>query len=283
MSTYLIHNGTLMETAAFSIAVTNRAFNYGDALFETIKVANGQICFLDDHLERLLQGMHLLRLEYEPSLTIENLEFDIQSLLQKNNLQNARIRLQLYRNEGGYYAPTTFQASYIITAEPLADAEYTLNEKGLSIDFYKETAIPISKYSNIKTANSLPYIMAGIYKKEKSLDDIILINTNGNLLEASSANLFIIKDNTFYTPALSEGPIAGVMRKQVMNILKEHNYKITEAIIKPRALLKADEIFLTNVTSGIRWVGAYGPRRFYKTRAKWLVDTLNENLGLGNQ
>ncbi len=95
--------------------------------------------------------------------------------------------------------------------------------------------------------------MAGIYAKEKKLDDCLLINENGNIIEGISSNIFLIKGSTLTTPSLKEGPVAGIMRKQILKIADDVGFKINnESSITQSQVLHADEVFLTNSINGIR-------------------------------
>ncbi|PLX19388.1 MAG: hypothetical protein C0597_05275 [Marinilabiliales bacterium] len=153
---------------------------------------------------------------------------------------------------------------------------YELNQKGLIIDFFREIKKPVNSFANLKTANALLYVMAGLFAKERKLDDCILINENGNLVEGISSNIFIIKGDKIFTPPLKDGPVAGIMRKQILKIANKHGLKINhESSLTEEHLISADEVFLTNVISGIRWVLAYKDRRYFNHIAHQFIDKLN--------
>jgi branched-chain amino acid aminotransferase len=104
--------------------------------------------------------------------------------------------------------------------------------------------------------------LAAVYKKESGFDESIILNTKGNIADTIYANLFLIKNEKIYTPALSEAPVDGVMRKQVLQLAKKQGYKIYEEAITGNDLTNADEIFLTNAIKGIQWVGQF-KNKFY--------------------
>jgi len=160
-------------------------------------------------------------------------------------------------------------------ASAMEEQSYELNRKGLIIDVYDEIVKPVNKLSNYKTSNSLLYVMAGIYKKQHRLDEAFILNQHGFLCESISSNVFVVYDKQIYTPALSEGCIAGVMRNVVMRMAKSNDISIIEAQINPEVLNEAEEVFVTNATSGIRWVMGYGKKRYFNEVTKSLGTLLN--------
>jgi branched-chain amino acid aminotransferase len=118
-------------------------------------------------------------------------------------------------------------------------------------------------------------VMAGLYKKQHRLDEAFILNQNGFLCESISSNVFVVYDKQIYTPALSEGCIAGVMRNIVMQTAKANGISIIEAQINPEVLNEAEEVFITNASSGIRWVMGYGRKRYFNEITKSLSAMLN--------
>jgi len=273
----LSYNGEFYseETALFT--ADNRAFRYGDSLFETIHCNGTQIQFFDEHIERLMLGMNQLGMEIPTSFP-ETIEKNIKSLITKNkSFLGTRIRLSVFRNSGGLYTPNTNSISYLIECSKLEDPKYFLNKKGLKIglfDTYKKTSNSLSAF---KTGNSLPFILAGLHKSEMKWDDCLLINERQNLVESVSSNLFVVKDGILFTPSLESGAVNGIMREQIIQIALDLGMTVyDDCIMKPEQLLEADEIFLTNAIVGIRWVVAYGERRYFNRSAKVLIEALNK-------
>jgi branched-chain amino acid aminotransferase len=160
--------------------------------------------------------------------------------------------------------------------QPLDEPRYFLNSKGLIMDIFTDLPKPTNYLSNIKTCNSLIYVMAGLYKTQNKLDDIFLLNQGGFLCEAGSSNIFIWYQKHLYTPALSEGCVEGVMRQVIINLAKQINIPLTEAQISPDILYEADEVFLTNASRGIQSVMGFGVRRYFNEVSKVLIDELNK-------
>ncbi len=264
-----ILNGHLISVYEPSVPFTNRAFRYGDALFESIRVCNNKIMFLKEHLTRLKLGMTVLRMNLPADLTSENLAEMMSELLKKNqHLPNARIRLTVFRNGGGYYAPESNDISFLIESSPMT-GPYELNHKGIWVDIYADIKKSINKLSNIKSANALLYVMAGVAKQSMKLDECLLINENGTICEAISSNIFVVKNGTLFTSPLSEGCVAGIMRKQIMHMATENKILTFESPLTMYTLLNGDEVFLTNSIQGIQWVGQYKDR-FYTNKISQL-------------
>ena len=273
----LCYNGEfyLNDTPLFS--ANNRAFRYGDSLFETIHTNGTQVQFFNEHIERLKLGMKQLSMEI-PVNFHHTIETHIKSLITKNkSFLGTRIRLSIFRNSGGLYTPKTNRISYLIESSKLEEPRYFLNKKGLKIglfDSYKKTS---NSLSGFKTGNSLPFILAGLHKEEMKWDDCILINERQNLVESISSNLFIVKNGILFTPSVESGAVNGIMREQIIRIALDMGITVyDDCIMKPEQLKDADEIFLTNAIVGIRWVVAYGERRYFNKRAKILTEELNK-------
>ena len=274
---YCIYNGHVIDIYEPAISFTNRAFRYGDSLFESMIFCNGKAMFLADHIKRIKLGMTVLRMNVPAEFNTQNINALITELIAKNNINgDARIRLTVFRNEGGYYTPLTNDISFIIESETLETKGYTLNQKGFWVDVYAEIKKPINKLSNLKTGNGLLYVMAGLAKNSLKLDDCFLVNDNGVIIETISANIFAVKNGTLYTSPLEDGCIDGVMRKQIMALASQNQILSFEQTLTVNTLMNADEVFLTNATKGIQWVGQF-KNKFYTNRmAQLFTDKLNE-------
>ncbi|HJS53971.1 MAG TPA: aminotransferase class IV, partial [Chitinophagaceae bacterium] len=126
----------------------------------------------------------------------------------------------------------------------------------------------IDVFSNLKSANYLPYVMAAVWVKENKFDDALILNHHNRICDATIANVFWIKDAKIFTPPLSEGCVAGVMRKNILDLrlqIADLGLHLEESELAPGDLLNADEVFLTNVTTGIRWVRQCGNKVYRST------------------
>lgn len=272
-------NGTLFDVKQPVFTVKNRAFRYGDALFETIRVVNGSPQFLDKHVERMVSGMKVLKMNVPNNYTTEYFQQEILKLTVGNGIgRGGRVRITVYRDSDGFYTPITNEVAYVIEAIKLPENEYTLNKEGLSIDLYEGERKMINKLSSIKTNNSLLHVLAGIYKIEKNIDECLILNELGSVCESISSNIFVGFNNVLYTPSLNQGLIPGVMRSTIIELAKENRMEVQECPLNPQVLIKADEVFLTNSINGVKWVGAYRSKRYFSKTSRMLVDKLNEKV-----
>jgi branched-chain amino acid aminotransferase len=168
----------------------------------------------------------------------------------------ARVRLSMFRGNGGVNEdPGDLQ--YLIECWSVSESVNQLNENGLVIDIYTEARKSCDKFSHLKSANYLPYIMAAMYAKENKLNDCLVLNTYERIADSTIANVFVIKDKEIFTPPLSEGCVNGVMRRYLIE-----QYEIKEAALTVDTILSADELFLTNAMYGIRWVKQFRNRTY---------------------
>ncbi len=239
--------------------------------------SNGKAMFIADHVKRIKLGMTTLRMNVPAEFTSANIELLIAELIKQNEIRgDARIRLTVFRNEGGRYTPETNDISFLIESETLESKGYTLNQKGLWVDVYAEIKKPINKISNIKTGSSLLYVMAGLTKLSLRLDECLLINDNGNIIESISSNVFVIRNGVLYTSPVADGCVDGVMRKQVLEIAKQHKILVFEQPLTVHTLTNGDELFLTNAIKGIQWVGQFKNKFFTNRSAVFFTEKLNE-------
>ncbi|HEY2581043.1 MAG TPA: aminotransferase class IV [Mucilaginibacter sp.] len=273
---FINFNGEILPADTKLITVNNRAFRYGDGLFESMRMIKGQLKFADLHADRLQRGMRALKIEDYSQIDAWFLKEKADDLSRRNKSKNGRLRLTVYRDADGLYTPSQNRMAYCLEFQPLDENRYLLNTKGLLVDVFTELYKPCNYLSNIKNCNSLVYVMAGLYKTQNKLDEVFLLNQNGYLCEAGSSNVFVWYKNKLYTPALSEGCVEGVMRQVIINLAKKMNTPVTEAQLNPEILYEADEVFLTNASRGIQSVMGFGIRRYFNESTKLLMDELNK-------
>ena len=266
------------SSAQENMLTQNRAFLYGDAVFETVKIVNGKILFLEDHYFRLMASMRILRMEIPMNFTMEYFEEQLLSVVENNGFSNsARARITVYRNDGGFYLPTTNDISFLIHTSPLENQSFVFETKECEVDLYKDFYISKQLLSTLKTTNKVVQVTASIYANENELDNCIMLNDSKNVVEVLQGNIFMLQGNTLITPPLSEGCINGIMRKQVLTLAKKiEGLEVIEAVISPFDLQKADELFFTNVIKGIQSITKYRKKEFSTTTANVLVQKLNE-------
>ena len=254
---------------ATSLSVSSRGLRFGDGLFETIKSINGHPEFLDEHLARLWKGMQVLHFNIPKHFTPDRLQEEIESLLKKNgHNKKARIRLTVFRGDGGLYDEIDHRPNCLIQSWELAAEAGNWNSNGLVLGIYAEVKKPYDILSNLKHNNFLPYVMAALCAKKEKWNDAIVLNTNGRLCDTTIANIFIIKDEVVYTPALQEACIAGVMRRHIINRLDAVGYKLVEGQLSIADLEAADEVFLSNSVYNMRWAGRIGDKEYTCSQAQ---------------
>lgn len=276
---YLLYNNKCYPVDEPIFKVSNRSFRYGDGLFETIRLVKGQLHLFDYHIERLLNGAEFLRLELPSNWNAAFFRKKVRELLEKNEeYYNGKIRLSLFRTDGGTYAPKSSKGNLLVEYEPINSDQFTLNKKGLKMEIFSEMEKTCNPFSNFKTSNALIYILASIYRKDEGLDDCFIVNSSDRITEGISANVFIVKDGKLITPPLSEGCVAGVMRSYLLDLLDQKQIDYHVSPIQLEDLFQAQEIFLTDSIKGIRWVGSYKVKRYNLNFAQELNQYLNEEL-----
>ncbi len=255
-----------------------RAFLYGDGVFETVKIVNSKILFLEDHYFRLMASMRVLRMEIPMNFTMEFLEEEIISLALKNEMSSsARARITVFRNEGGYYLPQNQTVSYLIQVVSIENSRYYIEDKKYEVDLYKDFYISKQLLSSIKTTNKIINITGSIFASENGLDNCLLLNDSKNVAEALQGNIFMVQGHKLITPPISEGCLNGIMRKQILLIAKKiDNLEVFEEVISPFDLQKADELFVTNVIKGIQPITHYRKKTYVSIVALQLLDEINK-------
>jgi branched-chain amino acid aminotransferase len=265
-----------------SLLAQNRAFLFGDAVFETVKIIDSKILFLEDHYFRLMSSMRVIRMEIPMNFTMEYLEGQILTLARRKNLtHSSRARITVYRNDGGYYLPQNNTISFLINLENLFDKAYTISQKEYIVDLYNDFYIPRQLLSSIKTTNKIINITGSIFASENGLDNCLLLNDSKNVIEALQGNLFMLKGVTLNTPTTSEGCLNGVMRKQILALARKiENLEVVEGVISPFDLQKADELFITNVIKGIQPITKYRKKEYSTDFARTLLQKLNDSIAI---
>ena len=271
-------NGELLSEQQAKLSVFNRGLAYGDALFETIKTLNGKILFWEDHYFRLMASMRILRMEIPMEFTPEFLESQILELLNHNtsNSNSFRVKLTVFRKQGGFYTPQTNDVNYFITAASLETDLYLLNPSDYRVELFKDFYVTPGLLSTLKTNNKVLNVLGSIYAKENQYENCLLLNTNKSIVEALNGNLFLVKGNIIKTPPLEDGCLKGIMRKQVLEILEKlPEFECIEASISPFELQKADELFVTNVVQGIQPITGFRKKNFSSRVSQSILAKLN--------
>lgn len=270
MAVHVILNGRMVPGDGPVISLDNRAFHFGDGVFESIRLVNGAPRFMEAHWVRLQEGLKVLRIGQPEGLDVVSATRMLRELSGACELPNGRARLTVFRDAPGYYRPRAHTGGYTMELKPVPTPNYALNHEGFTVDLYPEMRKAVNTLAVHKTLNCQLYVMASLWCMERGLDDCLLQNDRGNIIESSSGNIFIVSNGVLYTPSLSDGCIGGVMRMQVINLALANGIKVYECSLNPQNLLAADELFFTNAVRGVQWVGSYRTKRYAHRMAQHL-------------
>ena len=280
MSGYISLNGKFHPSDSPVFTTENRSFKYGDALFETIKCVNGTPLFLEAHLQRLYAGLEVLEFNWSDQLLKTIINEEIIRLLTRNRYkEGARVRLTVFRNNGGFYSPTTNDISVLLESE-VSDNKYELNKEGITIGVYDEIFKPIHSFNSLKSANALLFVKAGIAKLKRGLDDLVILNSKGLICETISSNIFMVIHNRLITPPLSEGCLPGVMRQNILALAPSLGLEILETPVGVNAFEQAEEVFISNSITGVKWIKGYGPKRYFHKISEQIINELNKAIAV---
>ncbi len=275
---FFIYNNKFYPANAPVINADNRSLRYGDGLFETMKFVHGSIVNEAFHFERLFNGLQLLQFDVPQNFNLPFLQKKINELLAKNRHNKvARIRLMIFRGNGGIFDPENLLPNYIIETWPLP-GEINLNENGLVVDVFTDAQKSCDSFSNLKSNNYLSYIMAALFAKKNKLNDCIILNSFGRICDSVIANIFIIEGNNIYTPPLAEGCVAGVMRRWMLEKFSLKKYKVIEKKLSLDNVLNAEEFFLTNSISYMRWVKTFRDKTYVNEKIKEIYQHILQNI-----
>jgi branched-chain amino acid aminotransferase len=268
-------NGKILAANTSTIGPENRGIRYGDGLFETIKMKEGKLLLEDDHFARLWKGLKVLQFDLPKHFTPENLQEQIVALAKKNDhTKSARIRLNVFRGDGGLYDAINNAPNYFIQTWALPENNGDLNNNGLVLGIYPDAKKTYDIVSNLKHNNYLPYLMGALHAKKEKWNDAIILNSANRICDTTIANIFIIKDEVIYTPPLTEACVSGVMRNYIIKNSKSTGFKLIEKELTQEDVLNADEVFTTNTIRNIQWVQSINNKTYSNTVIKKICAVL---------
>jgi len=230
------------------IEISDRGFQYGDGLFETIEVRNGQPVFLDRHLKRLNTGCRRLHIPCpDPELIIA----EALNLCKGSSL--AVLKLIVTRGSGGrgYRQPDLIQPTRVLSLHPYPDYPSSFVEQGIIARFCTTRLGLNPSLAGIKHMNRLEQILARAEWNDPAIQEGIMMDVNDHIIEGTMTNLFYVKNGSVYTASLSQSGIAGIMRSIIIEILSSNHIKTVEKPFKKHEFLSADEIFVSNSIIGL--------------------------------
>ncbi|OYX11171.1 MAG: 2-keto-4-methylthiobutyrate aminotransferase [Rhizobiales bacterium 32-66-8] len=243
-------NGKLVPAEAAVLSPTDRGFTLGDGLFETLRVVDGAVLRVEAHLARLAAGAQVLALP----LAGLNLAAALTAVVAANHVETGVVRLTVSRGSGprGVLPPVEPHPTVLIGATALvAPASAPVRLMTCTVTRRNE----MSPLSRIKSLNYLDNILARQEAAARGLDDALLLNTRGQVAEASYANLFAVREGTLVTPPVADGALPGIMRAEILRL------GAREETLTPRDLAGAEEVFLST-SLGLRPVAELDGRVF---------------------
>jgi branched-chain amino acid aminotransferase len=254
---FLNFNGEVRREDEALLRADNRGFRYGDGLFETMLFRGGRLLLAAYHLERLELGMRALRLELPEAFSLDSLGEFVNQLCAANELRgDCRARLTVFRRGEGMYNNLEREAGFCLQVSGITDGGW--KDGGLVVGVYDAGRKVRDLFSGIKSNNYLLSSLAGMEAGERGWDDCLLLNEEGRVVEGAAANVWLVRGGRVFTPPVSEGCVAGVMRRYLLEKLAAAGYDVREASVEVGDLRGAEEVFLSNAIRGIQWVRGIG-------------------------
>lgn len=274
----LNYNGNFIDQT--NLSFSNRAFLYGDSVFETIKVVKNKVLFWEEHYLRLMSSMRILKIEIPNEFTPDYLESQIKKTISSiSETFTGRVRLTVFREGEGLYLPKSNQASFVINSFQNEVFSFETKFKTYKVDIYKDYLIQSNLLSNLKTSNRLINVIGSIYAQENGLDNCILLNENKLVTEFLNGNIFLVKDNVVKTPPINSGCLNGVMRNKIIELInKIPLLEIFEKDFSAYEIISSQEVWVSNSISGIIPVSQYRNKQFGNSIAKKVLDFLNREI-----
>lgn len=249
-------NGSFLPADQALIQVADRGLLLGDGLFETLLAVDGRAMFLEEHWQRIVSGLAILNIP--APFDYPRLENIVEQLLIKNLLMSgtASLRLTITRGAGlrGLLPAGSFSPTYFMTASAYSPNPIN-NFKTIFSSIRRNEYSPTTQ---LKSINYLDNILARLKADKAGAHDALFLNTQGNMTESTAANIFLVNNQTVFTPPVADGLIPGIIRAVVVDICAQLNIPVKEISITPEALLAAEEVFLTNSLIGIQPVSSVG-------------------------
>ena len=271
---YINFNGNIIDENTAVFSASNR-LRLGDGFFESMRIFHSKVAFMDEHFERIGKSLRLLQIQLPETQNKAFFESEILKLAEINQCRFGRIRIQFYREGKGRYLPTENNFGFVIEIEN-DGVEFYSQHTLKAVDVSVQHSKPAHAMGNIKSSSALLYVLASIEARERALDEMILLNTNGNICEALASNFFMVKDEVVYTPPLHSGCVDGVMRKKAIEILLSNQVQVQQQDCDTTNIESANELFLTNASKGIQHVEMFGNKAFTSGKvATMLINKLN--------
>ena len=238
-------NGVVSET----VAIADRGFQYGDGLFETLPVKGGRALLLDRHLRRLAKGCQRLAI---PCPDLERLAFEVENLAQGCS-EPAIVKIIITRGSGGrgYRPPAAVSPTRVVSLHPFPEYPESFQEQGIGVRFCSTRLGLNPALAGIKHLNRLEQVLARAEWNDPAIQEGLMLDPFGRVIEGTMTNLFYIRKQRLYTSPVNECGVAGIMREVILEWADVHKFDVIEQFFAPEALVAADEIFVCNSVIGL--------------------------------
>lgn len=260
---YVYLNGKIVPSKEAVVSVFDHGFLYGDGIYETMRVYDGVVFKLDEHLGRLFRSASLIGLTIP--FDTDHLKIAVYETLIANTLRNAYVRLTVSRGRGpvGLDPDLCSEPTFVIIAQELKEYPRAFYENGLTVTI-SETRRNLKEAINprIKSLNFLNNILAKIEAKKSGAYEALMLNARGKLTEGTISNLFFLKDGIVCTPSLACGILDGITRGIVIELAGREGLNVKEGAFTKTDLYSAEEVFLTNTTMEVMPVSKVDDRQY---------------------
>ena len=240
-------NGLFTPLRNAKISILDRGFCYGDGLFETLRASNGQIFYIQQHIDRLFDSLQQVLIEL-PMTRLE-LTKAVKETLARNKYKNAIIRLMVTRGdtESNIKIDSKIHPTLVINIRPFTPLPKVAYKKGIRVMLFQERANLVNGLSlRLKSCNYLSNILIKEFSNKKNYTEGVVVDPDFGVTEGTTSNIFIVEQGQIKTPPLSPYVLAGITRQVVLEIARDHKIPFTEEKITADELIYADEVFITN-------------------------------------
>ena len=240
-------NGLFTPLRNAKISILDRGFCYGDGLFETLRASNGQIFYIEQHIDRLFDSLQQVLIEL-PMTRLE-LTKAVKETLARNKYKNAIIRLMVTRGdtESNIQIDSKIHPTLVINIRPFIPLPKLAYKKGVRVMLFQERANLVNGISlRLKSCNYLSNILIKELSNKKNYTEGVVVDPDFGVTEGTTSNIFIVEQGQIKTPPLSPYVLAGITRQIVLEIARDHKIPLTEEKITADELIYADEVFITN-------------------------------------
>lgn len=244
MATIVYLNGKFLPLEEAKISAADYGFLFGYAIFETMRVYDGTIFRLKNHIDRLMKSLNILEIPLNPDM----LERTVMDTVRVNGLGNARVRLTVSAGSGNPVIDlNTCEASTVLVISlPYIPILPEVYERGFRLSIAGIRRNSRSVVQSIKKTDYLESILARRAARDAGADDALLLNDNGFVAEGSTNNIFMVERGVLRTPSLTNGILPGITRDVVLELASRSGMEVLETDILPDEIMAAEEVFLTS-------------------------------------